>query len=161
MDSLERVIDVTPHDEVPSPTRGIAGVRELAARRFSEALTLVDLATAARMPTNTLTRRFNRAYGTSPMRWLWAFRTVLAAEIIAYAPTWSLTEISVHCGFGSSAHFSRRFRQLLGESPTHYKRAVRRTANGTLPQHDPLLGARSELIERAMRRLEAMAHRLP
>ena len=86
--------------------------------RYQDRLTLKDLAASADLPTNTLTRMFNRRYGMSPMRWVWRFRTILAAESIARAPEWSLLDVATHCGFTSAAHFSRRFRELFQESPS-------------------------------------------
>jgi transcriptional regulator GlxA family with amidase domain len=108
-----------------SSRRGIERAVEFVARHFGEELTLGLLARAAGMPHNTLTRRFHELFGTSPMRWLWRFRVLLAAEMIDACPEWALTDVAVHCGFGSSAHFSRRFRQELGETPSRHRAGAR------------------------------------
>src|SRR4051812_20665869 len=150
----------------PETPKGIEGVQILVATRFSETLTLQDLAAAAGMPTNTLTRKFNRAFGTSPMRWLWAFRTALAGEIIREAPGRPLADVFGPCGFGSSAHFSRRFKELFQECPSRYRAAAKRAlkAEGkallsTLGA-DPLTDLRGDLAGRALARLEELRHRL-
>lgn len=153
MTQLEQATGLVIQPLDAAPPRGIAGVKALAAARFGESLTLQDLAKAARMPTNTLTRRFKRTFGLSPMRWLWAFRVYLAAEIIAAAPGWTLTDVAVHCGFGSSAHFSRRFKRLFGENPSVQRRLARLAKGARLMPGDPLLAQRRELVERALRRL--------
>ena len=101
--------------------QGLTGVVSLVRERYAGELTLPELAAAAGMPTNTLTRHFNRRYGMSPMRWLWAFRTILAAELIAENPEAPLAEICARCGFTSSAHFSRRFREVFKESPSRFR----------------------------------------
>lgn len=106
--------------------RGMEWAIEFAAKHFGEELTLRLLAKAAGMPSNTLTRKFNSRFGISPMRWLWTFRTFLAAEMIAVAPEWPLTDIAIHCGFGSSAHFSRRFRAILGIVPSRHRQECRK-----------------------------------
>jgi transcriptional regulator GlxA family with amidase domain len=141
---------------------GLAAVRRLVGAHFGDELGLDAMARVARMPTNTLTRHFHRAYGMSPMRWLWAFRTALAKEIIDAAPSWSLTEVSFHCGFGSSAHFSRRFRAAFGETPSAYRAEAKRRGGRTasslesalLRASDPLLTRRAELVHRAFAQLE-------
>jgi AraC-like DNA-binding protein len=56
------------------------------------------------------------------MRWLWNFRTMLAKELIVMDPTWSLTDVAFTCGFTSSAHFSRTYKQMFGESPSELRR---------------------------------------
>jgi transcriptional regulator GlxA family with amidase domain len=110
--------------------RGLEGVFALAAASYHGPLTLDKLAAAAGMPSTTLTRRFHRRFGISPMRWLWSFRVLLAAELIAAAPAAPLAEVAERCGFVSPAHFSRRFRELFGESPSKFRQAARR-ATGT------------------------------
>lgn len=163
LDRLLRDADAPSPESRPELPRGLAGVRELVAQRYGEPLTLPDLAAAARMPTNTLTRRFHQVYGTSPMRWLWSFRTLLAAELIARHPGWSLTDVAVLCGFGSSAHFSRRFRALLKDSPSRYRARARvdrepaersgaRAALGPSGSG----GVEAELIARVMARLSVL-----
>lgn len=150
----------------PAAPRGILAVKILVSQRYADGLTLKDLAAAASMPTNTLTRHFNRVYGVSPMRWLWAFRTLLAGEIIATSPGWTLTEVATHCGFNSSAHFSRRYREMFQDSPSHHRLIARdrdrgrEPTGGTRVDVDPLLGPDLELVRRTLARLDAMAHQI-
>lgn len=111
--------------KVNSPLIDVASSVRLAceygAARCQQHLTLTDLAQATQLPSSTLGRYFKQTYGTSPMRWLWAFRTLLAAELIALYPTWSLQLISQECGFTSQAHFSRRFHSLFRSTPSHFR----------------------------------------
>lgn len=90
---------------------------------FSQELSLDDLATQAGLSRFNFCRRFQRECGLSPMRWLWNFRTLLAAEFIALDPKWSLTDVAFACGFSSSAHFSRSFKAMFKQSPSVYRRA--------------------------------------
>jgi AraC-like DNA-binding protein len=104
-----------------SAIAGLGRVVELVLVRYGEPLSMRDLTAAARMPANSLTRTFNRLYGISPKRWVWYFRTLLAAELIASAPAEPLSSAWSHCGFVSAAHFSRRFRELYDEAPTTWR----------------------------------------
>jgi transcriptional regulator GlxA family with amidase domain len=135
-------------------SRNLNAAIACAVERYQDRLSLGDLAKAAALPTNTLTRMFNRRYGMSPMRWVWRFRTILAAECIARAPEWSLAEIATHCGFTSAAHFSRRFRELFQESPSRFRANYHERPDGAgMPElGDMLQGARQAAAERAMRR---------
>ena len=140
--------------------RGVEGAVNLAVDAPGAALTLADLARAAGLPQNTLTRFFNRDYGMSPMRWLWSFRVVLAAEMIATAPAWPLTVVAEECGFVSLAHFSRRFRELFGESPSSFREAFRQRSGdgGESGAPAPRVATR-ELAERAAHKLARSARR--
>jgi len=108
----------------------IAHVLAYVAEHFADPITLADLAVVATIPENTLTRRFNRTFGLSPLRWVWYFRTVLASELIAALPETSLTEVALFCGFNSSAHFSRRFREVFALSPSKFRKTHRTLGGG-------------------------------
>ena len=88
---------------------------------YHENLDLERLAGVAGISRFDLCRVFKRHYKLSPMRFLWTFRTILAAEFIRMHPECRLTEIAFACGFNSSAHFSRTFRKNYGTSPFEYK----------------------------------------
>jgi AraC-like DNA-binding protein len=47
---------------------------------------------------------------------------MLAKELIVLDPTWSLTDVAFACGFTSSAHFSRTYKQMFGERPSEFRR---------------------------------------
>ncbi len=89
---------------------------------FAEEIELDDLANAAGMSRFAFSRKFHRECGVPPMRWLWSFRTMLAAEFIELDPDWSMTDIAFSCGFSSSAHFSRSFRAVFGVTPSRFRR---------------------------------------
>lgn len=90
--------------------------------RFADEISLDDLAAAAGLSRYNFCRRFHRECGVTPMRWLWTFRTLLAAEFIRLDPTWSLTDVAFSCGFTSSAHFSRSFKGVVGQSPSLFRK---------------------------------------
>lgn len=89
---------------------------------LSDDINLDDLAKAGGVSKFSLSRQFQKDYGMSPMRWLWMFRAMVAAEIIKIAPNWPLTDVAFHCGFGSSAHFSRTFVAIHGVAPSVFRR---------------------------------------
>lgn len=103
---------------------------------FAEEINLDDLAREAGMSRFNFCRRFHKECGVPPMRWLWNFRTILAAEFINLDPRWSLTNVAFSCGFSSSAHFSRTFKTMFSKSPSCFRKEIQKLRNGSaeLPQ---------------------------
>ena len=68
-------------------------------------------------------RMFRAATGYPPHTYLLKLRVDRARELLAN-PTLSLTEIALECGFSSHSHLSRVFRQVLGATPSEYRRSL-------------------------------------
>jgi AraC-like DNA-binding protein len=66
-------------------------------------------------------RMFRAATGHSPHNYLLRLRLDRARELLV-SPTLSLTDIALECGFSSHSHLSRVFRQVLGATPSQYRR---------------------------------------
>ena len=66
-------------------------------------------------------RMFEAATGLAPHRYLLQLRLERAQELMKKGST-SLIDISALCGFSSHAHMSRVFRQLLGVTPSQFRR---------------------------------------
>ena len=121
---------------------------------FAEEISLEDLAREAGMSRFNFCRRFHKECGLPPMRWLWNFRTQLAAEFIQLDPRWSLTDIAFSCGFTSSAHFSRSFKAAFGKSPSQFKKeavAAEKTApeDAATANFDGVFGDNKQVVLKA------------
>jgi AraC family transcriptional regulator len=68
-------------------------------------------------------RMFRAATGYTPHNYLLKLRLDRARELLA-SPALSLTEIALECGFSSHSHLSRVFRQVLGATPSEYRRSL-------------------------------------
>ncbi len=66
-------------------------------------------------------RMFEAATGLTPHRYLLQLRLERAQQLMRKGST-SLIDIAALCGFSSHAHMSRVFRQLLGATPSQYRR---------------------------------------
>lgn len=108
----------------PKLSIGLRRAISYAIENYSEAIELDDMAAAAKLSRYNLCRRFQSECGTTPMKWLWTFRSMLAAEFIKIDPSWSLTDIAFAAGFNSSAHFSRSFKLVLKQSPSSFKTKI-------------------------------------
>lgn len=94
--------------------------RDLADRRFAEALDLDALAGAAQVSRYHFARCFAETYGEPPMRYLTRRRIERAQDLLRSANL-TITELCMLVGFSSLGSFSSRFRELVGESPTEYR----------------------------------------
>lgn len=82
-----------------------------------------DLADQVHYSKFHFTREFTRITGTNPRRFLSALRMNRAKELIRTTDR-SVTEITHMVGFTSVGTFSDRFRQLVGQSPSHWRRST-------------------------------------
>ena len=70
-------------------------------------------------------RMFRAATGYPPHNYLLKLRVDRVRELLAN-PTLSLTDIALECGFSSHSHLSRVFRQVLGATPSEYRRSLQK-----------------------------------
>ena len=66
-------------------------------------------------------RLFKINVGVTPARYYMEFRLTHARQLIQQSNL-SIFEISIACGFVSSAHFSRTFHKFFGQSPMDSRR---------------------------------------
>jgi AraC-like DNA-binding protein len=127
---------------------------------FSQNIDLDRIASASGISKFTLCRKFQRRYRTTPMRWLWSFRSVLAAELMPIMPRWTLTDIAFCCGFSSSSHFSRSFLAMFGTKPSRFRDQLLLTTRHPIPvrprevvHFESFVRTNSELIDAVFQRL--------
>jgi AraC family transcriptional regulator len=68
-------------------------------------------------------RMFHAATGETPHRYILQLRLTHAKNLLRERRT-SLIDIAALCGFSSQAHMATAFRQLLGITPSEYRRTV-------------------------------------
>ncbi len=90
-------------------------------RNLDEEMTVGALAEIAHMSESTLTRRFRKVLGRSPVEHLIRLRIDRAQRLLQDADL-AITEVAFACGFSDSNYFSRRFKAETGVSPRAYRR---------------------------------------
>jgi AraC-like DNA-binding protein len=80
---------------------------------------LADLAGVSRVHA---TRLFTSAYGLAPHEYLNSARVNYAKTMIRQGA--SLTQATLDSGFSDQAHMSKRFKRIMGMSPSHYQRSL-------------------------------------
>jgi len=97
--------------------RGFARAIELMETHLEEVLGIDALCEAAGVSRRQLERLFQRHFRLSPQRYYLDLRLQRARALLQYTDM-SVVEISVACGFGAAAHFSRAYRAWAGRPPS-------------------------------------------
>lgn len=118
--------------ERPRPTREaerlrslrlLRQVRDRMDREFAEPLDLDVLARSVHMSSGHLSRRFKQAYGESPYSYLMTRRIERAMTLLRRGEL-SVTDVCFAVGFSSLGTFSTRFTEVVGVTPSVYRRDV-------------------------------------
>jgi transcriptional regulator GlxA family with amidase domain len=115
-------------------------IRDSIDREFAQPLDVPALARGEHISTGHLSRQFRLAYGESPYSYLMTRRIERAMDLLRRGDL-SVTEVSIAVGCASLGTFSTRFTELVGVSPSSYRREA----------PDPMSGVPSCMIRRVTR----------
>ncbi|MFG1496706.1 AraC family transcriptional regulator [Saccharospirillum sp. HFRX-1] len=87
---------------------------------LDQALTINELANQAQLSDYHFARMFKHSTGQSPHQYVLQQRLERAQHLLKHSSV-SLTDIAQQCGFSSSSHFTHRFRQATGVTPSAYR----------------------------------------
>jgi AraC-like DNA-binding protein len=96
-------------------------VRDRMDREYAQPLDVEALARGAHMSAGHLSREFRLAYGESPYAYLMTRRIERAMALLRRGEL-SVTEVCFAVGCSSLGTFSSRFTELVGVSPSAYRR---------------------------------------
>lgn len=96
-------------------------VKDRIDREYAKPLDVEALARGVHMSAGHLSREFKRAYGESPYGYLMTRRIERAMTLLRQGDL-SVTDVCFTVGFSSLGTFSTRFSELVGASPSQYKR---------------------------------------
>lgn len=91
-------------------------------RHLDDALTLEQLSAVANFSRFHFHRQFAAYCGMPVARYIQRLRLKRASYRLAFNPQEKVIDIALDAGFQSPEAFSRAFRQLLGKSPTQFRR---------------------------------------
>jgi AraC-like DNA-binding protein len=97
--------------------------RDLIDARFGEPLDLAAMASTAGFSRYHFAREFRAAFGEPPGSYL-SRRRVERAKVLLTSANLTVTEVCVVVGFASLSSFIRRFTELVGCSPSVYRRRM-------------------------------------
>jgi AraC family transcriptional regulator len=99
-------------------------VRDLLEERFTEGLSMGELAATAGVNTDHLARSFRQQYGRTIGEYVRQRRIEYACRQIIQAEM-SLVDIALGAGFYDQSHFTRTFKRLVGMTPVEFREARR------------------------------------
>ncbi|HVY96671.1 MAG TPA: helix-turn-helix transcriptional regulator [Solirubrobacterales bacterium] len=102
------------------PARHLLRAKDLADGRYTEPLTVDDMARAAGLSRAHFSREFRRAFGESPHAYLMTRRLERAAALLRTTDR-SVAEICLAVGLQGIGSFTTSFTRTFGESPTAYR----------------------------------------
>jgi transcriptional regulator GlxA family with amidase domain len=101
--------------------RRLLRARDAMDRTYAQPLDIPSLARIAYVSEAHFIRTFRATFGETPHRYLQR-RRVERSMFLLRETTRSVTDICLDVGFGSLGTFSRTFRDIVGESPTDYRK---------------------------------------
>ncbi|MEW5687895.1 MAG: AraC family transcriptional regulator [Pseudomonadota bacterium] len=108
--------------------RGLAGwqlrrVAEHVRSNLDRCITLAELAGLVRLSRFHFCTAFRLATGQTPRDWITGERIRRAVALLE-AHELNITEIALEVGYETPSSFTARFRQLMGVTPSDYRRAL-------------------------------------
>jgi AraC-like DNA-binding protein len=104
------------------PERHLVRAKDLADARYTEPLTVDDLARAAGLSRAHFSREFRRAFGETPHGYLLTRRLERAAALLRSTDR-SVADICMTVGLDSVGSFTTSFTRMFGRPPTAYRAA--------------------------------------
>jgi AraC-like DNA-binding protein len=124
-------------------------VRDRIDREYARPLDVEALARDVNMSAGHLSREFRRAFGESPYSYLMTRRIERAMALLRRGDL-SVTEVCFTVGCSSLGTFSTRFTELVGMSPSAYRRQAAQANEGLAP-------CKAKQVTRPIRNREAPA----
>src|SRR6187431_3097982 len=121
------VVGMTPEDI--ADLAHLRRARDLIDRDYARPLDVPAMASAALMSPAHFSRKFRAAYGETPYAYLMT-RRIERAKALLRSGDLTVTEVCLAVGCTSLGSFSARFTELVGETPTAYRKR----------NHDALVG---------------------
>jgi len=116
--------DAGPSTRKPTGPAWIEAAKTKLAAGLDQLLDLQKLADELNVSYSTFRRSFTRAVGVSPGRYRAGLVIDEARQMMQHTAL-SDKQISVQLGFTDAQHFSRRFKQIVGRTPTAFRRSLR------------------------------------
>ena len=108
-----------PNNQPESPI--ITKSRQYIQDHFHEPISVPDIAQHVALNPSYFSKLFRRHTGTPPHQYLSHIR-INYAKILLAETTHNLSYIADKCGYASTSHFIRAFKQVTAITPTHFRR---------------------------------------
>ncbi|MCL5005455.1 MAG: AraC family transcriptional regulator [Acidobacteria bacterium] len=122
--TIELMAEIVRHRVKPSSAKilpWLIQVQDLIRNRYSEPLTLANLARTVGVHPVHLAREFHRQVGCTIGQQIRQLRIEHACQMIS-KNNGSLVDIAIEVGFPDQSQFTKTFRKLVGVTPSEYRR---------------------------------------
>ena len=89
---------------------------------FTKDLVIEDIAKKFSYEKAYFCRKFHRATGVPPSKYIQLLRIELAQKLIIENSDDNILAVAINCGFNSQSYFSKVFKNLVGKSPLDWKK---------------------------------------
>ena len=116
----------TKSDNLPEhlhKTKQFKAAISMIQHRYSEDITLADIAESVHMNPNYFCRFFKEFVHQTPMQYLNYYRIESSCEKLA-SSSLSITETAMECGFNDVSYFIKVFKKFKGITPTEYSKSL-------------------------------------
>ncbi|GIE85190.1 helix-turn-helix transcriptional regulator [Actinoplanes regularis] len=120
---------MTSHEQRLRDLKRLRQVRDRIDRDYAQPLDVEALAAGAHMSAGHLSREFKIAFGESPYGYLMTRRIERAMSLLRRGDL-SVTEVCFAVGCSSLGTFSTRFTELVGISPSAYRKSAADATEG-------------------------------
>ena len=87
---------------------------------YHKAITLKDVIKVTALNHSTLTQLFKKELGMTPFAYVWYYRISISKQFLEFTDL-PVKSIASRCGFKTVQHFSRKFEESCGCSPTAFR----------------------------------------
>ena len=98
-------------------------LRDYIDSHLAQPLTLGELSGVAALSEFHLARMFRESFGLPPAAWI-AQQRLDRARTLLRTTTLPLAQIADQCGYANASHFSHRFREAVGVTPSAFRQAI-------------------------------------
>jgi transcriptional regulator GlxA family with amidase domain len=102
----------------------VTGLQNLIENNYEEDISISDLAEKVPASRRTIYRRFKKATGVTPHKYLQKIRIEAAKQLLENSEH-QVNEVMYKCGYSDPKTFRNLFRKSVGLSPTSYRRKFR------------------------------------
>jgi len=119
-------LDQAPEQRALDPR--VKQALEIIRTQLTEPISVDELARMCKTSRSRLAAVFTEQMGVSPMHYWERCRTEHAMELLKISNL-NIDQVANELGYSSASHFSRRFKQYVGESPGRYRASSRDEAS--------------------------------